>query len=149
MSLEEQIKQKKFKSQKEKALINISFTHSFLMGRFNQTFKPFNISMQQFNVLRILKGQHPQAVCINDIADRMVDKMSNASRLVEKLRLKGLVERKPCESDRRQVDINLTEEGLERLDELNMKLSGLHSEFDTLNEKEFNTLNDLLDRLRF
>lgn len=148
MTLEEQIKQKKFKSELEKAMVNIAFTSSYLASRLNSTFKPYNISMQQFNVMRILKGQHPEPVSINDITDRMVDKMSNASRLVEKLRAKGLTERRPCKSDRRQVDVRLTEKGLELLEQLNLKVKETHMDFSHISEEEYERLNVVLDKMR-
>ena len=148
MTLEEQIKQKKFKSELEKAMVNIAFTSSYLSGRLNSMFKPYNISMQQFNVMRILKGQHPEPVSINDITDRMVDKMSNASRLVEKLRAKGLTERKPCKFDRRQVDVKLTSKGLELLESLNLKVQEAHMEFSHISEEEYERLNSVLDKMR-
>lgn len=148
MTLEEQIKQKKFNSQLEKAFVNISYTNSVLVGHLNKSFKEFNISVQQFNVMRILKGQHPKAVSINDITDRMVDKMSNASRLVEKLRLKDLVKREQCSFDKRQVDVKLTRKGLNMLKVLNERLTAVHQEYATLTEEEYQQLNDLLDKMR-
>lgn len=148
MTLEEQIKQKKFESQLEKAFVNISYTNSILVGHLNKAFKEFNISIQQFNVMRILKGQHPKAVSINDITDRMVDKMSNASRLVEKLRLKGLVKREKCAFDKRQVDVKLTRKGIQMLDTLNQKLQDVQMEYSNLSEEEYGQLNDLLDKMR-
>lgn len=148
MTLEEQIKQKKFNSQLEKALINVAFTHSLISGNLNKRFKPYNISVQQFNVMRILKGQYPEPVSINDITDRMIDKMSNASRLVEKLRIKGLIKRTTCSFDRRQVDVQLTSEGLDLLETLNVLLVETQSEYKNLTEEEYRTLNDLLDKMR-
>lgn len=148
MKIEQHIKQKKFKSQLEKALINIAFTQGYLSGEMNKLFKPHNISMQQFNVMRILKGQHPEAVSINDITDRMIDKMSNASRLVEKLRIKGLVQRTPCTFDRRQVDVNLTEEGIETLNSLNVLSAENLLKFRHISEEEFEQLNNIMDKLR-
>lgn len=148
MGIAEEIKQKKFKSELQKALINISFTSSYLNSNFNKVFKPYNISMQQFNVLRILRGQHPEPVSINDITDRMIDKMSNASRLVEKLRLKDLVERTPCAFDRRQVDVKLTENGLNLLEELNEVIAGIHKQFIHVSEEEYAVLNNIMDKIR-
>lgn len=148
MTLEEQIKQKKFNTQLEKAFVNISYTNSILVGQLNKAFKEFNISVQQFNVMRILKGQHPKAVSINDITDRMVDKMSNASRLVEKLRIKDLVKREKCAFDKRQVDVKLTRKGLNMLETLNHKLEYVQNQYSNLTEEEYAQLNDLLDKMR-
>lgn len=148
MTLEKQIKQKAFESELQKAVVNITFTSSFLTGNMNKLFKPYKVSVQQFNVMRILKGQHPEPVSINDITDRMIDKMSNASRLVEKLRKKGLVDRTPCAFDRRQVDVQLTEKGLARLEELNELVQQSMSNYRHVSEEEFFVLNELLDRMR-
>ncbi len=148
MKLEEQIKQKKFNSQLEKALVNITFTNSVITGNLNKQFKPYNISIQQFNVMRILKGQHPKAVSVNDIADRMVDKMSNASRLVEKLRIKGLIKRTQSSSDKRQVDIKLTKAGLSQLEILNEIVDNARQDFRHISEAEYEVLNTILDKMR-
>jgi DNA-binding MarR family transcriptional regulator len=148
MSLEDQIKQTSFASQTEKAFVNINFTHSYVSSRINSRFKSYNVSVQQYNVLRILKGQHPKPVSVNDITDRMIDKMSNASRLVEKLRTKELIERKPCSFDKRQVDVCLTPKGIALLDTLNSQISELILEHSHLTQGEYETLNFLLDKLR-
>jgi DNA-binding MarR family transcriptional regulator len=148
MTIEELIKQNKFDSEAEKAVVNIAFTQSFLNGKINRLFKPYSISQQQFNVMRILKGQHPIPVSINDITDRMIDKMSNASRLVEKLRLKGMVERRISARDRRQADVILTETGIKTLAELNEALQNLLDKLQNLDAEKYKALNQTLDELR-
>ncbi len=148
MSIEKQIKQKAFKSESEKALVNINFTQSYFSSLMNGSLKNFNVSMQQFNVLRILKGQYPKPVSVNDITDRMLDKMSNASRLVEKLRQKGYVERAKCSYDKRQVDVSITSLGIEMLDKLTEIVSEIIDDHNHLSDEEFITLNNLLDKLR-
>jgi DNA-binding MarR family transcriptional regulator len=148
MKIGDQIKQNKFSSETEKAFVNISFTYNYINSRLSQVLKPHDISIQQFNVLRILKGQNPDPVSVNDITDRMIDKMSNASRLVEKLRKKGLVTRTPCSYDKRQVDVGITEKGLSLLLELNELVSEVISNHSHLDEQEFATLNTLLDAFR-
>ncbi|MBR9859914.1 MarR family transcriptional regulator [bacterium] len=148
MKIEEQIKQNKFSSETEKAVVNIAFTHSFLTGKMNRLFKPYNISMQQYNVMRILKGQHPKPVSINDITDRMIDKMSNASRLVEKLKTKKLVERNISEHDRRQAEVVLTKAGLNTLEELNLALSQMIEELKHVSDSDYIQLNNTLDKMR-
>jgi DNA-binding MarR family transcriptional regulator len=148
MSLEQDIKQKAFSSEIEKAIVNINFTHSYFAGLLNSSLKQHNISIQQFNVLRILKGSHPKPVSVNDITDRMIDKMSNASRLVEKLRLKGLISRNTCLFDKRQVDVSITEEGqdlLKKLNELTLEVIAGHSH---LSDQELVELNATLDKIR-
>ena len=110
--------------------------------------KAFGISPQQYNILRILKGQFPNAASVNLLIERMLDKMSNASRLVEKLKQKGLVERKTCEKDRRQVDVLITDKGIKLLEEMNTKLKDIQSDYQTITEEEARELNRLLDKLR-
>lgn len=148
MTLEEQIKQKSFSSEAEKAIVNISFTHSYLAGLLNSALKEYNVSLQQFNVLRILKGQHPKPVSVNDITDRMIDKMSNASRLVEKLRLKGFIQRDKCSFDKRQVDVSITESGISLLSQLNIVVNELISHHNHVTPEEYQQLNKLLDKIR-
>lgn len=148
MKLENEIKQRAFQTEAEKAIVNISYTHSYIAGLLNSALKVHNISIQQFNVLRILKGSDPRPVSVNDITDRMIDKMSNASRLVEKLRAKGLVSREKCPFDRRQVDVSITEEGQALLVKLNEETQAVITGHMHITEEEFRQLNDILDRLR-
>lgn len=148
MSIEDQIKQKEFASSAEKAFVNISYTNSVLTGLINTALKPHKISLQQFNVLRILAGQHPKPVSVNEITLRMVDKMSNASRLIDKLSAKGVLERNICHYDRRQVDVSITAQGQKLLEILNELVDQVILERSTLSHSEFDTLNSLLDKLR-
>lgn len=112
MSLEEDIKQDKFQSEQHKAAINIMFTSSWLHSMNAAYLKKFDITPEQFNVLRILRGSHPKKLMLSEVASRMIDKSSNCTRLVEKLRQKNLVQREICEDNRRQVDISITDKGL-------------------------------------
>ena len=148
MSLENRIQQNTFTTLAEKAFINISYTHSYIYGLLNAALKNHNISIQQFNVLRILKGQHPKPVAVNEITKRMVDKMSNASRLVDKLDLKNLIERVPCSYDKRQVDISLTQEGSDLLTELSQLVGDIINAHSNLTIVEYEQLNMLLDKMR-
>lgn len=148
MKLEDAIQQKAFKDPYNKAVVNILFTHSYLVTRQNRLFKPHEISPEQYNVLRILRGQHPKPTTVSSIQDRMLNKMSNASRLVEKLKQKGLVERKECPSDRRQVDVNITSSGLELLRLLEDEINQFNHEVIGLDQEEVEQLNLLLDKLR-
>lgn len=148
MKLEDQIKQSSFTSEMQKALINIAYTNSYLQSLLNKQFKPYNITIQQFNVLRILKGQHPEPVSINEITARMVDKMSNASRLVEKLKSKGYVNRSTCMFDRRQADVSLTESGVALLNDLNKAHDEQMSDFRHVSEDDYKVLNAILDDFR-
>jgi DNA-binding MarR family transcriptional regulator len=148
MGIEDLIKQEKFSNEAEKTIVNISFTNSYLSGLLNSAIRDFNISLQQFNVLRILQGQHPSPVSINEITSRMVDKMSNASRLVDKLDDKELVKRKTSCHDKRQVDISITETGQKTLSELNVIVNQIIQDHSHLTPSEYEMLNHLLDKLR-
>ena len=149
MKLENAIQQKEFKDEYQKVSINILFTASWLSKVKTNALKPFNISLQQFNILRILRGLHPQPASVKLLTERMVDKMSNASRLVEKLKKKGLVERIVAEDDRRRVNIYITTLGLQTLETASHVLE--HQLQQTLKgfpKKEAKELNRLLDKLR-
>jgi len=148
MKLEKAIKQEKFSSPYQKLMVNLAYTNSYVTSIIADTLKPHDLSMQQFNVLRILRGQHPNPVSINKITERMIDRMSNASRLVEKLRKKELVDRKKCEHDRRQVDVIITEAGLAVLKTLDGTMPDVEDHFKHLDPKEVGLFNDLLDKLR-
>lgn len=148
MKLEEEIRQKTFKDPFIKAVININFTSVWLNARQNQVIKPYGISIQQFNILRILKGQYPNTAPLKLLTERMIDKMSNTSRLVEKLRTKNLVERHICPDNRRQVDIIITEKGLELVSEVSDVLDRLFAEINKLSDDEAEELNRLLDKIR-
>lgn len=148
MRIEEEIKQHQFKSEYQKLVINQLFTGKWVADIISTQLKPFGITSQQYNVLRILRGQHPNAVAVNMITGRMIDKMSNVSRLVDKLNQKGLVVRKVNYADRRQMDISITEKGLTLLEELDPIQDKIQSAFKNLTEKEAQQLNNLLDKLR-
>jgi len=148
MRLEDAIKQKKFDNEYEKAVVNILFTASWLESSNLQRMKPFGITSQQYNVLRILRGSHPNKLMLNDIACRMIDKNSNATRLVEKLRLKKLVTREQNKENRRQVDIAITPLGLDLLAAIDKVSDDWLNKFNTLNNQEIKQLNTLLDKLR-
>jgi len=148
MDIGEAIKQKQFSSAWHKATVNILYTSSWLESENLRLMKPFGISPQQFNVLRILRGQHPKPGSIGLIQERMLDRMSNASRLVEKLRQKKLVDRKECPSDRRQVDVLITKKGLELLQKLDEIIKATQPGKQQLTEAEAEQLSNLLDRFR-
>jgi DNA-binding MarR family transcriptional regulator len=148
LKLEEEIKQKKFANEYHKAVVNIIYTGNCINNIQLRFLKAFGISGQQFNILRILRGQHSKPVTINILMERMLDKMSNASRLVEKLRLKGLVERKISSGDRRAVDVVITPKGLDLLAELDKEPHlGLEMTFN-ISVTEAEQLNRILDKMR-
>lgn len=149
MSLEQEIKQTKpFKSNYEKTLVNIMFTNNWIHFRQNKYLKAFDISIQQYNVLRILNGQKDQPITINEIIDRMLDKMSNASRLVDKLFAKGYVTRDQKIGNRRACDVKITTKGTEFLGDVTKAIKGIEKDMNSLTDAEFDELNMLLDKLR-
>jgi DNA-binding MarR family transcriptional regulator len=149
VKLEEAIKQSKpFESVKSKALINIHYTASWLSNKNSELLAPYQITIQQYNVLRILRGQYPNPATIKLLIDRMIDKSSNASRLVDKLYKKEFVNRIQCPMDRRQVDVIITDKGLRLLKDLDKKMKAKSLEILGLNDAEAEQLSNLLDKLR-
>lgn len=148
MRLEDEIKQKTFKSEQQKAVVNLLYTSGFLVNLFNNKAKVYDITRQQYNVLRILRGQHPKSASINLIKDRMLDKMSDASRIVERLRIKNLVERKISDNDKRAVDITITDKGLTLLSEMEPAIDTIEDIFHQFSKQDLETFNDLLDKMR-
>lgn len=148
MKLEDEIRQNGFSSQYQRMMLNVLFTASWLENQNARIFKTYRLTLPQYNVLRILRGQHGAPASIGLIQERMLDRSSNASRLVDKLLEKRLVERKPCPADRRQMDVRITRKGLDLLKELDGPVRLLERSFKTLTEKEARLLSDLLDKLR-
>lgn len=148
MRIEDEIKQKQFKSSADKAVVNLLFTNNWVTRQLHRFYSLYGLSAQQFNVLRILRGMRPEPASISTLNERMLDKMSNVSRLVDKLIAKGLVDRQVSATDRRQVDVFITEKGLEVTNEISMKLDQEIESLVNLPEEEANQLSDLLDRLR-
>lgn len=148
MRIEEAIKQKEFKDPYNKAIVNLLYTHSYIVSKQSSLFKPFGLSPEQYNVLRILRGQNGNPITVSSIQERMLNKMSNASRLVEKLKQKKFVVRNECPTDRRQVDILITEKGTEVLNQLEEEIYVLNRKLVQLPEDEVDQLNSLLDNLR-
>lgn len=148
MSLEQDIKQTNFKSPYSKAVINIIYTNNWLQSLQVEIFKPFDLTLQQYNVLRILRGQYPNPITVIAIIERMLDKMSNASRLVDKLLVKDLVIRRLCPHDRRAVDVIITEKGMKLLEELDELQHQWEDKLHGLTESEALQLSELLDKMR-
>ena len=148
MELEKEINQKKFRNESHKLMVNLIYTFNWLNGQQSDFLKPFMITYQQFNVLRILRGQQMQPASIKLIRERMLDKMSDASRIVEKLRMKGLVERHICEHDRRSCQVFITQKGMDILSEIDRVELKQTDLMIALSEKEKVELNLLLDKLR-
>lgn len=148
MELEKEIQQKKFDNEHSKMVVNIIYTANWINYQQTKFMKAYGISPQQYNLLRILKGQYPNCASINLLIERMLDKMSNASRLVEKLKLKGLVDRKISEKDRRQVDVLITLKGLHLLEEMDVNFTKIYNDYNRVSLEEAFELNRILDKLR-
>lgn len=148
MKLEDEIQQKKFKNDTQKLAINLIYTTNWLNTFYLANFKNSDITLQQYNVLRILRGQHPNPCSIKLIKERMLDRMSDASRIVDKLMAKALLVRNECPVDRRSVDIIITDKGLDLLKEMDVIDEESKKIFKSLTKEDILQLNNLLDKLR-
>ena len=149
MKLEEEIKQKSFANDYIKAHINILFTASWLSSKAAKVLKPYGISPQQFNILRILRGMYPNPGSIKELTERMIDKSSNASRLVDKLIAKNLVVKAKSSTDNRRAEVVISDEGLQLLIVASIKMDELSNGLsNSLSQEEVTTLNQFLDKLR-
>lgn len=148
MNLEDEIKSKAFKSVYEKLEVNLIFTYNWARDIKGKYFKDINVTPQQYNVLRILRGRYPNPYSTSDIRNRMLDKMSDASRIVDRLLAKGYLDRKSCEKDRRLVDVVINQKGLELLKKMDKNIIASAKEFQNLSRDEVSQLNQLLDKLR-
>lgn len=148
MTIETEIQQTKWESFRQKAVVNVLYTCRVLEESSETVLKPFDLTMPQFNILRILRGQKGKPATVKLLTERMLDKSSNASRLVDKLLEKGLANRVSCPNDRRAVEVTITQAGLDLLKVVDKELKqidALHPGFD---EEDARQLSDLLDRLR-
>lgn len=146
--IEEAIKQSEFKDNYNKVVVNLLYTHSYLVNFQTAVLKPMDLSPEQYNVLRILRGQQGKPVTIAAIQERMLNTMSNASRLVDKLKIKDLVKRDECPENRRKVDVLITDKGLQLLESLEPQIATANKKAVQLEENEVVHLNYLLDKLR-
>jgi len=149
MKIEDAIQQKQFISEFQKAHINVLYTASFLNQKMLKALKPFHISPQQFNILRILRGRYPEPASVKLLTEKMIDKTSNASRLVEKLRSKGFVAREASDDDRRKVDVQITKAGLELIERASVAIEQMIQNYGaSITPEEAAVLNEMLDKLR-
>ena len=147
-SIEQEIKQKKFSNELVKANVNLLFTANWLNNRITSLLKPHNMTHEQFNVLRILKGSHPSKMCQKDILSRMIAPNSNMTLLIKKLKDKNFVEVLQSDRDKREYEIAISETGLMLLSKIEAMLQTKISDFNLLDEAEAVVLNSLLDKLR-
>lgn len=148
MQIEQEIQQTNFTNPFHKAVLNVKFTANWLSGISLPIFKKYGISEEQFNVLRILKGQYPTPSSLQLITERMLNRMSNVTRLVEKLRINGYVTREICPENRRRVNILITNQGLELLEQVSPEIDNALNGENQLTDTEIDTLNQLLDKIR-
>jgi DNA-binding MarR family transcriptional regulator len=148
MGIEKDINQQHFQSEAQKAMINLMYTHNWVTERIKEILAEDGITMQQFNILRILRGSDPIPLSTLSIRERMLDKMSDTSRIVDRLLAKGLVDKKTCVTDKRLVDIYITSEGKKLLEKLDHKSDAMNAIASKLSNNELEKLNELLDLLR-
>jgi DNA-binding MarR family transcriptional regulator len=148
MSLEKELQQREFRNEFQKVLINIIHTNNYLVNKMNDVLKPYDITRQQYNVLRILRGRHPGHSTVLEIRERMLDKMSDASRIVERLRLKGLANREFGSKDKRSVEVTITQAGLNLLEQMEDNINSLEKLFKNLKLEDAVLLNESLDKIR-
>ncbi|HEY4800957.1 MAG TPA: MarR family transcriptional regulator [Bacteroidia bacterium] len=149
MTIENDIKQSRsFRNEYHKASVNLIYIGKWIINFHDEIFKYYNLTLPQYNTLRILKGQHPRSATVKLIKERMLDKAADASRIVENLRKKGMLKRDLNAGDRRSVDIIITQKGINVLDKIEMKESKtLDQSLSKLNSKEIKLLNALLDKI--
>lgn len=146
MKIEEALNTK-FSSPQQKAVINLRYTSNFLGNFQNTFFSEYNISIAQFNILRILRGAKGE-LNVNTVKERMIEKSPNTTRLMDKLFIKELIDRRNCVEDRRVVFVNITKKGLGMLSQIDLKIENSGIIPNTLTDEESDLLSDLLDKLR-
>jgi len=147
MSIENDIKQDSFKSEYQKAIINLVFTYNWTTERLKKLLEESDLTLQQFNILRILRGSQMPLSTLQ-IRERMLDKMSDTSRIVDRLIIKELAKKVICKKDKRLVDVTITGKGLKLLERLDSQEDKMETIIKTLTENEAQTLNTLLDKIR-
>ncbi len=149
MSIESDIQQASFRSPYHRLVVNVLYSGNWIGNAQMRVLKPYGITLQQYNVLRILRGKSPEPVKVSEITERMLDKMSNASRLVDKLVLKQYVERTECHKDRRAVDVVIVQKGLDLLKKIDASQVQWEEDMHRrLTVEQADILSQLLDQLR-
>ncbi|MBM3402205.1 MAG: MarR family transcriptional regulator [Bacteroidetes bacterium] len=148
MEIEKEIYSRKFENNHQKAVVNLIYTYGWVTNLLRLQLNKHGITLQQYNILRILRGQYPKPATVNILKERMLDKMSDASRIVERLVQKDLVHRGVNSKDRRAVDILISKKGLEMLQKLDHEISLKNLLSNNLSDSEANSLSGLLDKMR-
>ena len=147
MSIDKDIQQRNFKSEHQRAIVNLIFTHNWTTEKLKKLFGKEGLTMQQFNILRIVRGSE-KPLSTFQIRERMLDKMSDSSRIVDRLVIKGLLKKATSKIDMRLVDVFITEKGKRKLQRTDLQEDELQQIVKALSEKEAKTLNRLLDKIR-
>lgn len=147
VKLEDAIQSHNFRSERQKAGLHILFTAYQLKCKVSATLKPFDLTAEQYNVLRILKGKHPEAMCVKDIAGRMIERSSNVPRIIDRLVAKKLVKRTQSKEDKRETMMALTDKGLALLESSSLQMNETFEGILRLSNEEANILNDLLEKV--
>ena len=148
MGIEKEIHQGKFSSNGQKAMLNIMFTYGWLTEKIKNILAPEDITPQQYNILRILRGSSPQPLSTLQIRERMLDRMSDTSRIVDRLIVKQLAKKVTSSKDRRLVDVTITEKGQAVLKKLDLQIKQIDEILANISDKEAETISNLLDKLR-
>lgn len=148
MNLEDAIKSSKFQTEKQKSGLNILYTAWWLKTFLSKELKEHDLTHEQFNVLRILKGKHPQQMCVKDIASRMIEKSSNVPRIIDRLEAKQFVERTTSTIDKRETVMTLTDSGQRVLELATKAVNKLFDQLIDIDEDSAKQLNDLLEEYR-
>ena len=148
MGIDKEIHQEKFSSIGQKAMLNILFTYGWLTEKMKNVLAPEDITLQQYNILRILRGSAPQPLSTLQIRERMLDRMSDTSRIVDRLVAKQLAKKVICNKDRRLVDITITDQGQVLLKKLDGQVKRIDEILNNISDKEAETISNLLDKLR-
>lgn len=148
MGIDKDIQQAKFRNAHQKAAINLIYTVGWMREKIKIIFETEDITPQQFNILRILRGSFPQPLSTLQIRERMLEKMSDTSRIVDRLIAKGLVKKLTCKSDRRLVDVIISDKGKKLLEKLDLRQDEIDAVLANLSEEDANMLSNLLDKAR-
>ena len=148
MGIEKDIHQNKFRNQRQKAMVNILYTYGWTLERIKRFLAKEDITHQQYNILRILRGSHPEPLSTLQIRERMIDRMSDTSRIVDRMVLKGLVQKTASPKDKRLVDVILSEKGQTLLQKMDAETEQFDAIMKSLTESEAEMLSNLLDKLR-
>jgi len=148
MTLEKDISQRSFRNLNQKSIVNLIYTYNWVIEKIKDFLSAEDITLQQYNILRILRGSFPEPLSTLQIRDRMLDKMSDTSRIVDRLLMKGLVRKNTSKTDKRLVDVFITDEGKTLLTKLDQQNELMDSVIKGLSEDEMILFNNLLDKIR-